>query len=88
MPQSNEAQVLQPLSPQATTTEPISHNYWACESQLLKPMHPRACPQQQEKLLQWEAPKPQGRVAPMQCNYTKSVCSNEGPAQPKKKTNK
>ena len=34
--------------------EPGSHNYWAYTQQL-KPMHPGACAQQQEKPLQWEA---------------------------------
>ena len=37
MPRTNEAHVPQLLSPRATTTEPVSHNYWAREPQLLKP---------------------------------------------------
>ena len=40
-------------------TKPVSHNYWAHEPQLLKPVHPRARAPQQEKSLQREAPMPQ-----------------------------
>ena len=60
------------LSLCATTTEPASHNYWACT---LEPMSrnywahvPRARTPQQEKPPQWEAHALQRRVAPAHRN--------------------
>ena len=56
-------------------TKPMHHSYWACALepgsrnyeahvlQLLKPVHPRSCAQQQEKSAQWEAHTLQWRVA-------------------------
>ena len=52
-------------------TKPVSHNYWACEPQLLSPhattteaCAPRTRAPQQQKPPQWEAHAPQWRVAP------------------------
>ena len=36
-------------------TKPVCRNYWAYMLQPLKPTHPRAYAQQQEKPLRWEA---------------------------------
>ena len=56
-------------------TKPMHHSYWACALepgnhnyeahvlQLLKPVHPRSCAQQQEEKAQWEAHTLQWRVA-------------------------
>ena len=48
---------------------PRVNNYWACEPQLPRPMHPRAGAPQWEKSPQWErSPCSMGRVAPDCCN--------------------
>ena len=69
--------------PVRTAIVPGSRNFWARVQQSLKPIHPRACALQQEKLLQWESRALQQRVAPTHCNQRKPVCSSEGPVQPK-----
>ena len=69
------------LSPCATTTEPKSHNYWACVLQRLKP----ACP---VPVLTREAtttrnPWTATKSSPHSPQLEKSPCSNKDPAQPK-----
>ena len=56
-----------PLSPCATTT---------------KPQNPEPV-LRKENMLKWEACALQQRVAPDHCNWRKSPCSNQDPAQPK-----
>ena len=75
-------------------TKHVNHSYWACALepgscdnwafalQLLKPVHPRAHAQQQEKIPQW---KPQPESSPHSPQLEKSLPSNEDPAQPIKK---
>ena len=63
-------------------TKPVRHNYWACESQLLKHVHSRTYAPQ-EKPPQWEACALHQRVVPARHNKRKPVRSNEDPTQPK-----
>ena len=75
--------------------KPTHHNYWACALEarshncwahvpwLLKPTCLRACAQQQEKPLQWEALTLPLENSPCSLHLEKSLCSNKDPAQPK-----
>ena len=67
----------------ACALEPGNRNYWVYVTQLLKPKHPRAHTPQQEKPLQAYALQPE--FSPHLLQLQKSSCSNEDPAQPKKK---
>ena len=69
----------QPVRPNcwACALEPRNHNYWVWK--------PRACAQQQEKPLQWEAHTPQLQSSLWLLQLEKSPCSKEGPAQPNNK---
>ena len=66
----------------ACAVEPSSCNYWVHESQLLKPLLPRARAPQ-EKPLQWEAFTPQLESSPYLRQLEKSSHSDKDPAQPK-----
>ena len=48
---------------EACALESEKHNCWAHVLQVLKPGHPRAWAQQEEKPLQWEACVPNYRIA-------------------------
>ena len=82
-------------------TKYAHHNYWAyglqsrsCDywihhiPQLLKPMHPRVCAQQQEKPPWWGAHTPQLEGIPISPELEKSPHSNEDPGWSKIKINK
>ena len=64
-------------------TKSRSHNYWVHVSQLLKPVHPRACALQEEKLSQWEAQALQLGNSLHSLQLEKSLCSKEDLAWPK-----
>ena len=75
-------------------TKPVSHICWACALgpgnqkywvhilQLLKPVGPRDCALQQERLPQWEVLPPQLESSPCLLQLEKSLHRNEDPAQP------
>ena len=64
----------------ACALEPENQNYWAHVQQLLKPTHPRACAQKQEKPPQWEASTPQLESGPRSPQLEKSLHINKDPA--------
>ena len=61
---------------------PTSYDHWACEPQLLRPMHPGAHGPQQEKSLQWEARVPQAEQ-PRTAATRESPGSDKDPVQAK-----
>ena len=65
--------------------EPASHNYWACMTQLLKPMCPTAHILQQEKPVQWEAHAPQLESSPHLLQLEKAYVQQWRPSAAKNK---